>query len=428
MVKKFKDNRRKLLYAATAFLGALIFSSAWGFLEVGLYRTFRAVGAWHCQPDAPVVDSGSGLGGMGGFRSIERLNTRMIEKLLGKDLAKCNPGPHWSFKAFLKVNLQYFGELAYAFLLILTPAFLVCALSFLIACLLEELDRRWSRLGIADFIVEAIDSLPYILWSIPFIYGAVQLREMWRPRSSYPGWLHFSILFFGFSLFLMLFFIRQNRRKLRDLGASGMVDGLRVTGIGTVRLYSRIFRFQFFRRLFSRQFLYAMVFIMLFDFSFCSIHEAYQSTQKKTVFARGGHLLDRATVLKADLKLSTNNESYATSLERLSGLLPGNHPGQELIRGLIRREELIFQPDRRKALADVLKKELANAWERDEKERFKKLNTLKSKLSFFSSLEQETAFTSSLAYFYTGMNGAFIFLLFFIIFIKFDIRGLLDEK
>lgn len=377
--------------------------------------------------------------------STFRLSYRIedfIEDLHGvKTDAADQPSLLWAFYR------GYLTKLVYTVLLVAPPAILMCLICYILSCVYEEMNRkgwRWATV----WSMEIIDALPYILWVIPFVYlagwfmtGGQDLTRLvqnglngmldlvgagYRVRLEFPYAVYIMTYFLGFSLFLLLFFFKQNVRKIKDLRAYGILDGLRIAGIGNVRLYARLFRVQFSGTTFIRQCLYAVVFIMLFDFSFYSVHRVYNPGREMTVFAEAGRHFRDVDWLKNKLKsrVTTSYQMVLEKLDRMDNIRP---PLSDKIDELLQSPGLILDINHRKALENLLSEKMHQGsqngryWQNQTD-----LNALKQRLVLRTD-EQDYIFFSVISDCYTRTNIAFIFLLFFSLFLLFDLKGLLDE-
>lgn len=201
------------------------------------------------------------------------------------------PAPTDGLRRWGAFNLYYLGQLGYTLLLLLPVGLFVAALGFISAVVLFRL-HRGGRSGWARSLDTLLDALPYILWVFPVLSLAYCVWDQpWGIH--WPYWFYLMILFFGFAVFLLPFFIQTDLRRLLGLERSGVLDGERVTGVSELRIYLRLLRFEL-RRLFAYQVLYAVLFAMLLEFSAFEIIEFNQPRAAYTVFTQGNIYLNLA--------------------------------------------------------------------------------------------------------------------------------------
>ncbi len=307
-------------------------------------------------------------------------------------------------------------QLGFSLLLVLPVALVLALGAFIFAALLQQAGR-WGAHRLVRAVVETIDAIPYILWTVPSILIGLYVyrRELfgWQP----PYWLYLGLVFLGFGSFLLVSFVRQYQQQF--LAQEAVLDGERMTGIGELRLFLRFFYFQLARTTFPRQCLYGAVFIMLLDFSFTTVLPIHHPGKPTTVFAAGNAHYELMRQVRADAGCG-RRFCYVETLDRLAGLTSDReilaaskelreHPGLALD-----GQRWALLCERVRASAEETSGEARTA-----------LAELSSALRL-PAMEQEALFYRRLAAYYIQFNCCLIFGFFFTVFLFFDSRSMTD--
>jgi len=393
------------LLAAIAVLGAVMFFESQ--LAVTLDAVTRSAAAHRALAG----------GGDDPFATCppEEPSSRIGRFLAG--LEPSEPGPPAARSALAGINLAYGKQLLFTLAVVLPVAVVLAAFAFVLAFLVEQAERRGWR-GLSGRVVEILDAVPYILWTIPAIFLALVLLRS-RPfggRLPYP--LYLALIFLGFGTFLLVFYLRQNRHRI--IAQRVVLDGERMSGIGEVRLFWRLFRFHFAPTTFPRQALYAAVFIMLLDFTFFTILPTHQPGKPSTVFAEGNYYHELTLHAHADAACG-RPVCYLQTLERLERSGAGDAQLTAAAQAILSHPGRALDLERRQDLCHRLQaaSETATAADRTF------LGELAQSLEL-PGIEQEAIFFQQLAHFYIRLNCCVAFAFFFIVFIVFDARVFSD--
>jgi hypothetical protein len=269
----------------------------------------QGVTAFASLSPATGVRRGAGLDGkaFNGARSSSVFGQlpRSVAKELPKELSS-----QTSYGALTASLLrQYVGRLFFALAANL-PAAICAALFAYVLAALEQAFAFMGRSTAARLCVLPCDVLPNILWILPlttaarWIYSAqpesnsffyqIIIGDYWQ----YSTFLLYQFLiYFGFSLFLLIFMYRQNYGLLRD--CTPIIEAERLQGLGLASIYRTLFIHTFLRGVFLRQILFCSLFVFLMDFAFLSVANINQAYSTPTVFseaARFSHQQQKAEV------------------------------------------------------------------------------------------------------------------------------------
>jgi len=408
-------------------VGILIFSGVVLYIEIDLFTHVEAlISAFnqtpHCLEQNTSIDDEFGGGILDGSLPI-RICVWINQ--LQDSSANIDLSP-WA--AWWDINKQYLFQFFYTVSLLLPIAILISILAYALASLAHIIDRWW---GFGDFLVNGLDWFPYILWTLPFIGFAVALSA-----ADLPGFLYLLVIFFGFGMFLVPFFARHNRRQLLTLQAIGMLDGERLVGYSELKILVRLFRYQFLSTIFIRHCIYCVLFIALMDYCFSSIINYRGIDQNRTVFNEASFLYQ-----KADLHKQEARGHGPLALSQLVALQNFGVMDKDILLALNRffdEPTFLLIPQARNDFRNAIKMRVSdpnNALSRNTEKKSKDPTPLDTKtalhdwLNLFSVTvdEQESIYLARLSSFYVSINSSIVFLLFFIMFIYFDLKRFLPK-
>lgn len=407
--------RRRIVVWGT-LTAALVVALAVVYFESQLLPTLEAVG----RGAAGVQAAAGGADDLFAACAPEALSRRVERFLSGLGPAGQGAARPLARSWLAGVNFVYLGQLLFTLALVLPVALVLAAAAFVLAFAVEQAERKgWQ--GLSNRLIDLIDGVPYILWTIPFILLALAIHRTrpfdWRP----PYWLYLALVFLGFGAFLLVFFLRQNRQQI--VSQRVVLDGERMTGIGETRLFWRLFRFSFLPATFPRQWLYGAVFIMLFDFSFFTVLPTHQPGKTSTVFAEGNYLYERTLTARADAGCAFR-DCYLEQLEQLSAAPLADAELAATVAATLRHPGLALDVERRRDVCQRVRQEGRNAGSEESRRRLDEL----SRTLELSASEQEAIFFGRLSRFYIQLNCCVTFALFFTVFMVFDARVLSDES
>ena len=240
----------------------------------------------------------------------------------------------------LSANLAFAQQVLLTAVAAVPASALVVSLSFLLVATTMALEYfNWRRGG--QVLVLIFDLMPYVLFSL-FAIAIGQSVFEWQPTDWWPEELQALlesdnsrqiqnlisnfILYVGYALFLIVFLFRENKRWLLAIDRRGILDGLRNRGLREREIFAFIFRTPFLGTQFPRQFFFVLVFSLLLDFAFVSIHSFSQSYAVNTVFREGAYhknmsqSLENKIALEHDVSLEMIlREIDLTWVETLAG-------------------------------------------------------------------------------------------------------------
>ena len=311
---------------------------------------------------------------------------------------------------------KYLDELLWTIGLIFLPTILMCTLAYLLAYWADETESLVWRYP-ARIFLEAINYLPYILWSLLFIFIATRL---WRMRVV-PYEVYYMIIYLGFAMFLIFFFVRQNRRRILSLRRKGFLQSERMMGFGSIKRCYYLFRLQFIKTTFARQLIFATVFVMLMEFSFSYIRPFQHSGYQHTVFSSGRYYY-------SEKQLSSANNGFQDFLLKIVEQIPkGTNTYIQTI-SLLEKPSAIMLQVERDTLQEKLDKDLIYANE-NKPQLYDQLMRIKSELFEipFTHQEFEKLFYEQISDFYIQVNRCLVFALFFFGFFIFDMKEVIKD-
>jgi len=130
--------------------------------------------------------------------------------------------------------------------------------------------------------VHIIDSIPLILWVFIglIIAFSVFSNAKWEsPRIIF--WitlLYYSSLSFSYGMVLIVVFFQQNQRVIFEIRSQNILNGEIVSGISSITIIWRLFRFHFAKTIMIRQIIYAFLYILLFDYCLMYIFDDFRQS------------------------------------------------------------------------------------------------------------------------------------------------------
>ena len=156
----------------------------------------------------------------------------------------------------------------------LVPSFLILLISFVIS-----VGAAYNPYSIIakpfKWIIDLIDSIPQIFWIILTIIIVFQVYSdaYWGKKLSI--W-YYPAVSFSYGIVLVVIFAQQNMRIIEEIRLQNIIFGEIVTGVRTYVIIYRMFRYQFAGSIMIRQFVYTILYLLLFDYSLMYIFEEYQ--------------------------------------------------------------------------------------------------------------------------------------------------------
>ena len=317
------------------------------------------------------------------------------------------------YKALIALNMNYLKETGYTLTSMSIPAILICLIAYCIACVTEENlikgHQQWPEL-----FSEFFDFLPYVIWLLPFITLAFFLDLKYNIHF----FLYDMIIYTGFGMFLMFFYIRQNRRIIKTLHAKGILDGERLLGISTLQLYFHLFMLQFRKKMFLRQLLYALIFIMLMDLTYQILKPVHMIECIPTTFTQCSEYYNLSKKL-AD-KLS-DDEKFLPNLNQLTHdpLIPSDI--KHWINYVQNHPYILLSAEYRTQFRNRYDQYLTNRSDQKYHNQSSQVNKF-----YLSKYEHGEIFFHQLSLFYLRMNCGLILLLFILSFYFYDARELMQ--
>jgi hypothetical protein len=326
----------------------------------------------------------------------------------------------------LALNGKYFYALAMTLTLAFFAALVVAFIAYIFAMAIDELEVRgiswWST-----FLSSLVDTLPYILWTILFLSLGLSIFGR-NPAERQYYYLYLFSLYVGFGWFLLPFFIQEIGRKFRGARHEGVFDGEGMSGLPDWRIRLRLLRYRF-GEVFVRQILYCAIFMMLFDFSLYSVVKTYQPEQTPTVFAQGNQYYE-GHCRRIKSELDNLSPSYQKLLIAFAEQVPADHSAHSLVKQQISQTWQILATSNRADLQALIENDertfLITTFDTYGYEYSYDEYSLPEALTL-SEDEQKVIFFEYLADYYIYMNVLILFILFFVVFMLFDMRKLFEN-
>jgi hypothetical protein len=398
-------NGRTAVYLYVLALWLLLTGLAWTWADGTVMRTYDAVSRLYLAAAQTSDDSGWIVDAT----AVDSLPTEIAQDAsrFGQldDAGRMHAG--WF--------ADYRRQLAWTLCLVLPVAALLPLLVYMLAALVEEgVNRVAPWRSIPERVIELFDQLPYILWSLIAISTAFWFFHA-QPFGRLPESLYHAayrlITLTGFGLFLFVFLFREQRDRLRSLQRSGIIDAERVTGISSLRIYQRLFRYRF-KPVFLRQMLYLALFIMLLEFSFNIIHPFHMAGGAETVFSHGGELFRQARRADRNALLAHGEDTTPQKTLQQWAEQPGER-GTAATR-LLTYPELLIGPSPWGLSSDQAPSGGMGASDN-------------SGLRL-QPIDRQAAYWAAQRDAYIALNALMLFSLFMLLFIRFDLPVLVEEK
>lgn len=222
--------------------------------------------------------------------------------------------------AVSRLHLRYLGELGFT-LALAGPITLLLVSCILAYTLVSEHIYYYGRTraarifhGLTQALDHVIDVLPYVILFLPFLHLALDIYTV-SPHSLFLYYAYLAIIFFGAGMFLLPFFLSENRQRFSEAARGGILDLERTMGVPAWRIYVRLIVHKW-RGPLLRQVTYACVFVLLFDFSYSFVTRFDQPQMPKTVFQQAGYLFAKQRDAISRQKAAGNGslQTMATSL------------------------------------------------------------------------------------------------------------------
>jgi len=158
-----------------------------------------------------------------------------------------------------------------SFLLYLPGVVFTLFVSFVCATVSEF--YLYTKLStVSKWIIHTLDAVPLIFW----VFLALGLTYKMINWSNQLNAFYYPALNISYCSVLMVIFYSQNVRKIAEIKASNIINGEKVSGISNIRIIWRMFRFQFLKTILFKQSFYAIIYMILFDYSFMNIYKDHQ--------------------------------------------------------------------------------------------------------------------------------------------------------
>ena len=147
--------------------------------------------------------------------------------------------------------------------------------SFLLA-IMSEYYSNSKRSKLSKAIINGIDSVPLVFWV--FLALGITYKFITNPSwyCEHLKWAYYPVLNISYCSVLIVIFYTQDVRKIAEIKASNIIYGEMVTGIKDRQIIGRLFKYQFVKTIFIKQFFYVIIYLLLFDYCFMYIYKAHR--------------------------------------------------------------------------------------------------------------------------------------------------------
>ncbi len=323
------------------------------------------------------------------------------------------------------INRHYISSLIMTLFIAIFSASILSLLAYRIAMLIDgwEAQHQFARASVLEHL---FDTLPYILWSIIGLSIAFTILGQ-NPASEGRYVVFLLLIYLGFGLFLLPFFVQENTRQFRQARNDGVFDGERMSGLSDKRIRLRLLRYRFSSNM-ARQILYAAIFMMLFDFSLYdgeNVRGSYQLAYTPTVFVQASVYYKRNYQLA---ELQADSKNYRKLLSAFAEQAPAEHSAQPLVKQLLEQPWQLFVRANQTRLQQLIKQEPPVSITINSGAQLKTYdkNSLLRQL-VLSKNEQNAIFFKQISDNHLYMNVLVLFGLFLVVFSLFDLRKLFQN-
>jgi len=193
------------------------------------------------------------------------------------------PGMQASYDLIPEIDLEIVTDahksllpsLFQTLVLYLPAAFLILLISFITAVgVAYNPFSPFARLS--QLPIQIIDSIPLIFWVIMalIIIFRIFAHPYWG--DTFLKYLYYPALSFSYGMALIVIFFQQNKRIIEEIRSQNILYGEMVTGISNLRIIARMFWYHFAKTIIIRQFLYTVLYLLLFDYCLMFTFEDYR--------------------------------------------------------------------------------------------------------------------------------------------------------
>jgi len=124
--------------------------------------------------------------------------------------------------------------------------------------------------------IHLIDSIPLIFWIIIglIIVFRIFSHDYWG--DTFFRYLYYPSLSFSYGMALIVIFYQQNKRTIAEIRSQNILNGEMVTGISHFHIIMRLFWYHFAKTIIIRQFIYTLLYLLLFDYCLMYTFEDYR--------------------------------------------------------------------------------------------------------------------------------------------------------
>ncbi|CAN2043977.1 membrane hypothetical protein [Candidatus Magnetomoraceae bacterium gMMP-1] len=154
------------------------------------------------------------------------------------------------------------------------PGALIAVIFSFILAVFAKFYINTKRSRISLLIIQLLDSVPLIFWvflALAILYSLISNQE-WGHLLE---WAYYPALSVSYGAVLIVIFFFQDVQKIAEINSTNIIDGEKVTGISNGRIVFRMLWYQFLKAIFPKQFFYAILYLVLFDYCFMYIFNDY---------------------------------------------------------------------------------------------------------------------------------------------------------
>jgi hypothetical protein len=325
---------------------------------------------------------------------------------------------------------SYVRQLAFTTITAAPAALLVALLAFFMSTI-ESVLKFDGRSKLGNMISQPFEILPNIFWILPFATLARWLYSLQpdsdsifldfvisEPVQTFVSWAYQFLVYLGFGFFFLIFFYRENQRRLIEF--EQVIESEKLMGSNVVSIYLSLFVNAFLKQLFFRQVAFCTLFIFLMDFAILAVINVNQAYSVATVFSESARM--EREHLESDQQLQNlNRASYSRFFANMDLQTWKETPLKPVIMKVKTEPALLLSPGWRAEYNSICLK--LNA-----KSRAECLpGNMPHEWMDLPDSQFENVYFQRVSSFYFYQNILLIFILFIVIFTVFDSKRLIDE-
>jgi len=129
---------------------------------------------------------------------------------------------------------------------------------------------------ISQIPIHVMDSVPLIFWVVMGVIIIFRIFSHSYWGDTFVKYFYYPALSLSYGMALIVIFFQQNKRTIAEIRAQNILNGEIVTGISHFRIICRMFWYHFAKTVMIRQFIYTLLYLLLFDYCLMYTFEDYR--------------------------------------------------------------------------------------------------------------------------------------------------------